>query len=142
MAMLAGGEPDAGVSDRRLILVVEDEPALRRFLELLLLRNGYDVAVAEDGPEALVAAGRRRPDLVLLDLMLPKMDGFEVCERLRATPSTARVPIFVVTARTTPETRQRCLAAGADEFIPKPYDPRDLVDRIGRCLGDAGGSPQ
>jgi two-component system phosphate regulon response regulator PhoB len=121
------------------ILVVEDEPALRRFLELLLQRSGYAVRVAGDGVEALERVEERVPDLVLLDLMLPRMDGFEVCRRLRARQRTARVPILVLTARATEEARRRSLEAGADEFIVKPYNPHDLLERIGRRVGRAAG---
>jgi DNA-binding response OmpR family regulator len=122
----------------KMILVVEDEPALRRFLELLLRKNGYEVTIAEDGMEAVSRVEEVTPDLVLLDLMLPKMDGFEVCQRLRSRPATAATPIFVITARNTQEAREQSLAAGADEFILKPYNPKELMDQIERRL--QGGS--
>ncbi|MBD3337378.1 MAG: response regulator [Candidatus Eisenbacteria bacterium] len=125
----------------RTILIVEDEPALRRFLELLLRRHGFEVRAAEDGQAALDCLAEATPDLVLLDLMLPKIDGFEVCRRLRAQPATAATPVFVVTARATQEARRRCAVAGADAFIAKPYDPRALVEQITRRLeGGAAGS--
>jgi DNA-binding response OmpR family regulator len=123
--------------DCKTILIVEDEPALRRFLELLLRKSGYDVLVAGDGLEALAKAGEKRPDLVLCDLMMPRMDGFEVCERLKSQPATAGVPIFIVTARTTTEAKERCAAAGADEFIVKPYNPQELIRRIKLRLGSS-----
>ncbi|MBU1700497.1 MAG: response regulator [Candidatus Eisenbacteria bacterium] len=122
--------------DCKTILVVEDEPALRRFLELLLRKNGYDVAVASDGVEALARADEKKPDLVLLDLMMPKMDGFEVCQRLKSQSTTAKIPVFILTARTTAEARERCSAVGADEFIMKPYNPQDLMDRVEKRLNE------
>jgi two-component system phosphate regulon response regulator PhoB len=115
---------------RATILIVEDEPALRRFLELLLRRGGYDVSLAQDGVEALARAEEATPALVLLDLMLPRMDGLEVCRRLRARPETGAVPIFILTARASAEAKEESLAAGADEFILKPYNPQDLMKRI------------
>jgi two-component system phosphate regulon response regulator PhoB len=109
------------------ILIVEDEPALRRFMTQLLMREGYDVDVAEDGFQALSLVEEKTPDLVLLDLMLPGMDGFDVCRRLRARKETAQVPIVVVTARGTQDSQERSFEAGANDFILKPYDPRELI---------------
>jgi DNA-binding response OmpR family regulator len=116
------------------ILIVEDEPALRRFMTRLLMREGYDVQVAEDGLRALSLAEETTPDLVILDLMLPELDGFDVCKQLRARPETARVPILVVTARGTQESKERSFEAGADDFILKPYDPRELIALIGQRI--------
>jgi DNA-binding response OmpR family regulator len=122
------------MSSHGTILIVEDEPALRRFMTQLLMREGYDVQVAEDGLQALSLAEETTPDLVVLDLMLPELDGFDVCRRLRARPETARVPILVVTARGTHESRERSFEAGADDFILKPYDPRELIALIGKRI--------
>lgn len=120
---------------RSVILVVEDEPVLRRFVVQLLRREGYEVALAEDGAEALDLAFERTPHLVLLDLMIPKVDGFEVCRRLRDRPETARVPILVVSARDTDEARRHCREAGADDFIAKPFTVSELMARVEEALG-------
>lgn len=128
------------MSSHGTILIVEDEPSLRRFMSRLLTREGYEVRVAEDGLEALSLAEKGTPDLVLLDLMLPEMDGFDVCRRLRARSDTADVPILVVTARATLESREKSFEAGANDFILKPYDPRELIALIGERIRGGGGS--
>jgi DNA-binding response OmpR family regulator len=122
------------MESRSIILIVEDEPTLRRFMVRLLQREGYDVLQAEDGLEALARADERTPDLIVLDLMLPGIDGFEVCRRIRERPDTSRTPVLIVSARASQDSRRKSLEAGADAFILKPYNPRDLIDLIGERL--------
>jgi DNA-binding response OmpR family regulator len=109
------------------ILIVEDETALRETLAYTLAREGYEVRTAADGPGALSAAREQPPDLVLLDIMLPGMDGFEVCRRLRAETN---VPILMLTAREAEIDRVVGLEMGADDYIVKPFHMRELVARI------------
>jgi DNA-binding response OmpR family regulator len=116
---------------RRRILLVEDEPRTRETIALYLQREGYDVATAEDGVKALEAARESEPHLVVLDLMLPRMDGLEVCRRLRETSDPA---IIMVTARTTEDDKLTGLDLGADDYVTKPFSPRELMARIRAVL--------
>ncbi len=109
------------------VLVVEDEPDLARLLESQLRREGYAVAAAGTGPGALEAFARDRPDLVLLDLMLPGMDGFEVLKRLRLE---SRVPVIILTARGGEVDRVLGLELGADDYVTKPFSVREVLARV------------
>lgn len=115
---------------RRKILVVDDEEDIRRFLGTVLKEKGYEVLLAAEGEEALELAGREQPHLVLLDIMMPAMDGWEVLRRLKADAVTAEIPVALVSART--EARARALAEGARvvDFVEKPFSLHDLVRRI------------
>lgn len=121
------------------ILLVEDEADLRALLDRHLERAGYQVIPAEDGREALRLAWSRPVELVVLDLMLPAVDGIEVCRRLRADPRTARVPIVMLTARQEAADRVAGLEAGADDYVVKPFNLRELVLRVEAVLRRARG---
>jgi PAS domain S-box-containing protein len=112
------------------VLVVDDYPANVKLLEVNLQAAGYETAVAYDGEEALQKVESERPDLILLDVMLPKIDGFEVCRRLRANEATAVIPIIMITALKDTEDRIRGLDAGADDFLSKPFDRGELLARV------------
>lgn len=116
------------------VLVVDDIAANLRLLEVKLLNEYYQVAVAASGPEALSVAARWLPDVVLLDVMMPGMDGYEVCRRLKAQPLTAHVPVVMVTALTEQAERVRALDAGADDFLSKPVDDAMLFARLRALL--------
>ena len=116
------------------ILVVEDEKSIVRILSYNLEREGYQVMVVRDGEEAVEMARKELPDLILLDLMLPKMDGLEVCRQLRMTPKTAHLPIIMLTAKTQESDRIVGLEIGADDYIPKPFSPRELIARVKAVL--------
>lgn len=116
------------------ILIVEDSPDGREILELLLGGQGYQLAFAENGARALAMAEHLQPELVLLDVMIPDIDGFEVCRRLRASPTLAEVPIVLVTALDDRESRLQGIAAGADDFITKPFDLAELRARVWSIL--------
>jgi DNA-binding response OmpR family regulator len=120
------------------ILVVEDERNIASLVELYLTNEGFSVTLAQDGAEALVAYERVRPSLVLLDVMLPGMDGFEVCKRLRAK---GRVPIIMLTARDQEIDRVLGLELGADDYVAKPFSPRELVARVKAVLRRAEPPP-
>ncbi len=111
-------------------LIVEDEPDIARVLAALVGLRGYDSDHAATGSEALDRVGRTAPDVVLLDLMLPDRHGFEVADALRARPSTAALPVVVVTARVTPADEARCYLAGAADFVPKPFTPQAVFDAL------------
>ena len=112
------------------ILVVDDDPDIARFVEVNLRSAGYDVAVATDGEAALDRAGAMRPDLVLLDVMMPRLDGFEVAQRLRKNPQTANTSIIMLTAKALSADKVTGLQSGADDYIIKPFDPIELLARV------------
>ncbi|MGH2703714.1 MAG: response regulator [Actinomycetota bacterium] len=113
------------------ILVVEDERNIASLVELYLTNEGFSVEIAEDGAKGLEMADRLRPSLVVLDVMLPGIDGIEVCRRLRAG---SRVPIIMLTARDTEIDRVLGLELGADDYVTKPFSPRELVARVKAVL--------
>jgi putative two-component system response regulator len=119
---------------RQKILVVDDEETLRYVVQTILEREGFDVTTAADGEQALALFEQVRPDLVMLDIMMPKLNGFEVCGRLKADPENRLTPIIIVTSSSTPENRVRGLEAGADDFVSKPVDRLELVIRVRSLL--------
>jgi two-component system alkaline phosphatase synthesis response regulator PhoP len=119
---------------RRTILVVEDEPDVRELVRYNLEREGYAVVGAADGEAALAEVARTRPALVILDLMLPGTDGLEVCRRLRARPDSATLPIVMLTAKAAEVDRVLGLEIGADDYVTKPFSPRELVARVRAVL--------
>ena len=112
------------------VLVVDDIPANVKLLEARLLAEYFDVVTAEDGFKALAICDEEQVDIILLDIMMPGMDGFEVCERLKANPNTAHIPVVMVTALDQPSDRVRGLKAGADDFLTKPVNDLQLVARV------------
>jgi two-component system phosphate regulon response regulator PhoB len=116
------------------ILVVEDEDALSTLLQYNLDKEGYDVVVAADGEEALTLASERLPDLIVLDWMLPKVSGIEVCRRLRQRTESRNVPIIMLTARSEESDRIRGLDTGADDYVVKPFAMSELSARIRAVL--------
>jgi CheY-like chemotaxis protein len=116
------------------VLVVDDDPDIVRFVEMNLRFEGFEVAVAADGPQALAEIGRALPDLVLLDIMMPELDGVEVTRRIRADPLTAGLPIIMLTAKSLSADRVAGLTAGADDYIIKPFDTLELVARVRSAL--------
>jgi DNA-binding response OmpR family regulator len=116
------------------ILVVDDEEVNRELLEAILTEDGYEVRLASDGPSALAQATAAPPALVLLDLLMPGMHGLEVCQRLKQAPTTAAVPIIVVTAVGQVTVKEAALTTGADDFVAKPINPSDLRARVRAML--------
>ena len=131
----------------RPILVVDDEEDILELVHYNLERAGYVCILAETGTEALDMAEKELPALVLLDLMLPEMDGFEVCAALKSDPRTARIPIVMLTARGSERDIVRGLELGADDYVTKPFSPKVLIARVGAVLrrqaaeGDSAGAP-
>ena len=116
------------------ILVVDDEPDALELIQYNLKAGGYDVVTAADGEEALKKARATNPALVILDVMLPEVDGLEVCKRLRREPATAAVPIIMLTAKAGEIDRVLGLELGADDYVTKPFSPRELVLRVKALL--------
>jgi phosphate regulon transcriptional regulator PhoB len=118
----------------REVLVVEDEPDIRRLVVLHLERDGFRCRTATTGPEALREVRHAAPDLVVLDLMLPDLDGLEVCRQLRGDRRTAAVPIIMLTAKSDEVDRVVGLEVGADDYVAKPFSPKELVARVRAVL--------
>ena len=116
------------------ILVVEDDDDICALVRAKLEQQGHDVIVERDGEAGLAAAREIRPDLVLLDWMMPRLTGIEVCIELRADPVLADIPIMVLTAKAQEADMERGFAAGADDYIVKPFSPRELATRVAAML--------
>ncbi len=116
------------------LLLVEDDPALAELLEYRFKQEGYQVQVTPDGDEALLLAQEEAPDLVVLDWMIEGTSGIEVCRRLRKSKATAHVPILMLTARGAEDDKVRGLETGADDYLTKPFSPRELLARVGAIL--------
>ena len=116
------------------ILAVEDEEDIRELLDFNLTRHGFDVAAVESGEEALESIAKNRPDLVLLDLMLPGMDGFEICKKLKGSDATRDIPVIMLTACGEEADIVTGLELGADDYMTKPFSPRVLIARIKATL--------
>jgi len=116
------------------VLVVEDEPDIRNLIVLHLSREGFRCRTAKSGPEALREARAATPDLVILDLMLPDLDGLEVCRRLRSDAATATIPIIMLTAKADEVDRVVGLEMGADDYVVKPFSPKELIARVRAVL--------
>ena len=116
------------------ILVVDDEPNIVLSLEFILRQAGYRVRAAPDGEAALAAIGAEPPDLLVLDAMMPKRDGFAVCETIRANPAWAGVRVLMLTAKGSDAERDKGLALGADDYLTKPFSNREVVERVRQLL--------
>ncbi len=119
------------------ILVADDEPSILLSLQFLLQKAGYQVRTASNGEEALKAVEAAAPDLILLDAMMPKRDGYDVCQSLRANPAFRDIPIIMLTAKGRDIERQKGLALGATDYVTKPFSTRDLVETVRKHLGAA-----
>ncbi|MFA7280967.1 MAG: response regulator [Sterolibacterium sp.] len=117
------------------ILIVDDEPNIVISLEFLMKREGFQVTVAVDGEEALRKIAELEPDLVLLDIMMPKKSGFEVCQEVRANPDWAATKLIMLTAKGRDTEVQKGMALGADAYVTKPFSTKDLVIKVRSVLG-------
>lgn len=122
---------------QKTVLVADDEPSILISLEYLLEQAGYLVCKAHDGQDALEQALQHRPDLILLDVMMPRLNGFDVCSRLRAEPSMANTRIVMLTAKGRDVEISQGLALGADAYVTKPFSTRDLMATIASLLGQS-----
>jgi len=124
---LRDAETDAG---RRKVLVVDDSPPIATIIEVALKREGYEVSVGQDGVEGLKKALAEKPDLLICDSVMPRMDGFGLIRALRANPATAQIPMILLTSKASGEDEQRAFEAGFLDFIPKPVQPIRIVSRV------------
>jgi CheY-like chemotaxis protein len=121
------------------ILVVDDEPALLRLMEFVLDRQGYRLVTATNGEEALEQARASRPDVIVLDIMMPKLDGYQVAEALRADAELSGIPIIMLSAKAQEEDIERGVEAGVDRYITKPFSPEELAVIVSEYAGQRGG---
>jgi DNA-binding response OmpR family regulator len=123
------------MSPSPLVLVADDDPDILDLVRYRLERSGYEVATARDGLEAVQLAGELSPSLAVLDVMMPSLNGFEVTRRLREDPATREIPVILLTARAQEADVQEGFDAGADDYIRKPFSPRELSARVQAVLG-------
>jgi len=116
------------------VLVVDDDPVIQRLLQVNFELEGIDVDVAVDGEEGLAKAKASPPDVVISDIMMPRMNGLELLDALRAEPKTAGLPIILLSAKAQVADVQRGLELGADDYVTKPFDPLELIDRVYKVL--------
>jgi DNA-binding response OmpR family regulator len=120
------------------ILVIEDDPAISRLVDYSLRHEGYEVITAANGLEGINKAHKEAPDLVILDVMLPGMDGFEICHRLKSEPDTASLLILMFSAKAQEIDKNTGLKVGADDYLPKPATPAEIVNRVAKLLARKG----
>jgi len=121
------------------VLIADDEPALRRLIEFTLEPVADGLLLVADGETALAVATAELPDVVLLDVMMPRLDGLEVCRRLKADPATRGIRVILLTAHAQPRDREAGIEAGADDFVTKPFSPATLLETVQRVV--AAGQP-
>jgi len=119
------------------ILVVDDEIYIVHILDFSLGMEGYEVVTALDGEQALERVASEKPDLIVLDIMMPKLDGYEVCRTVKSNPATKNVPVILLSAKGRNVDQKMGFDVGADDYITKPFSPRKLVERINQLLGQA-----
>lgn len=124
------------MTERRKILVADDESSIREILSIQLARMGYEVLLAADGAEAVEMYAEQKPDLVILDVMMPRLNGLEACQRIRGLEkkSARRVPVIFLTARDTTHDKTSAALSGGDEFVPKPVSLQELRERVEAAL--------
>ena len=126
--------PDHSTGSKISILIVEDEAPLAELVRYNLESEGFRALTASDGEEALIVVDEEKPDLVILDWMLPKLSGIELCKQLRRRPETRELPIIMLTARSEETDRVRGLDSGADDYVTKPFSPKELIARVNAML--------
>lgn len=119
---------------KKKILIVDDEKQIARMLKIRMESMGYEADVAHDGVEGLEKAQQYRPDLIILDVMMPKMDGFEVCRKLKEDPVFKSTPIIMLSVKAEEKANDLSVIAGADDYMPKPFEPEILMEKIRRLL--------
>ncbi len=119
------------------ILIVDDEPTILMLIGMMLKREGYEVVEAKDGEECFSKLKEKKPDLILLDVMMPGQDGWEICRKIKGARETRGIPVAMFTVRTSEDSMEKSMEYGADAHINKPIDKKELFDTIKRLLGKA-----
>lgn len=120
------------------VLIADDDPNIVRSLEFLMKRAGYEVRTARDGDAVLTAIEESAPDVILLDLMMPKRNGYDICNAIRSNPALAKVHVLMLTAKGQEVERAKGLALGADDYITKPFSTREIVERVRQIMAQSG----
>jgi DNA-binding response OmpR family regulator len=123
------------MTTNRRILIADDEPYILRSLSFVLKKEGFEIETACDGEEALEKARQFRPKILFLDIMMPLEDGYEVCEKLKSAPDTNHIYVIMLTAKGQIIDKKRGLEVGTDEYITKPFSPREIVDKVKGIIG-------
>ena len=121
-------------ADGKTVLVADDDPVILRLIQVNLELEGYDVFLAQNGEEAVELARAEKPDLVILDIMMPRLDGYQACERLKADDETRDIPVVFLSAKAQQSDIEKGKAFGVEEYLTKPFDPNDLVETVDRLL--------
>jgi len=122
---------------RKKVLIVDDDPNLIKALGFVLRKEGYEFDTAADGEEALAKVREVEPGVILLDIMMPQKSGYDVCAEVKSTPDLKDISVVILSAKSQEADRERGIAAGADEYITKPFSPQSVVDKVKKILGDA-----
>ena len=117
------------------ILICDDDPVILRLLQVNLELEGYDVLIAEDGEGAIELANKERPDLVILDIMMPRLDGYQTCEQLKHDEATKDIPVIFLSAKAQVSDIEKGKEYGVEEYVTKPFDPNELIEVVGRVVG-------
>ena len=117
------------------IVVADDDPIVVKFLTAIFQDEGFEVRTADDGEKALKVISEAKPDLVILDLVMPYHDGFEICQKIRSTPATATVPVIILSMKEREQDALRAFEVGADDYIRKPFNALELVARVRKLMG-------
>jgi DNA-binding response OmpR family regulator len=120
---------------KKVVMIVDDEPTIVTIVEDLLQLKGFDALSAGDAEEAEQVIRKHRPDLILLDVMMPKLSGFDFCKKLKSVPEYRDIPVIFLTVMNKPEDMAKGKEIGAADYIPKPFDPTDLIARVKKILG-------
>lgn len=119
---------------KKKILLIEDTPDSAKLMRIAMEKKGFNVQVVETGEDALDKVKKNKFDVIILDIMLPRVDGFEVCRRIKADENTKKIPVICVTAFSVPDIEERCQAVNADDVLIKPFDLEDFIARINKAL--------
>jgi CheY-like chemotaxis protein len=122
------------MADGKRILICDDDPAILRVIQVNLEVEGFDVLTAHHGEEALEVAHAEHPDLIILDIMMPRLDGYQTCEQLKAAEDTKAIPVIFLSAKAQASDIEKGKAYGVEEYLTKPFDPSDLIDVVERLL--------
>ena len=128
-------------SAAKRVLICDDDPVILRLLQVNLELEGYEVLLAQHGEDAVEIAQAQRPDLIILDIMMPRLDGYQTCERLKGDESTEAIPVVFLSAKAQQSDIEKGKAYGVSEYLTKPFDPNDLVGIVDRLLGGSAAEP-